>query len=100
MGREFTWFLNTMAGLGFSIVSSETHFKEELCFFLDGLVCKYRVSISRPALPQICVLAWLKGSHTHKLPSGLYTTAPGDQRGTSLAAFVRASSGLGHSSEL
>ena len=39
MGREFTWFLNTMAGLGFSIVSSETHFKEELCFFLDGLVC-------------------------------------------------------------
>lgn len=28
-----------MAGVGFGIVSSETHFKAELCFYLDGLVC-------------------------------------------------------------
>lgn len=38
-GREFASLLNIMAGAGFGIVSSETHFKAELCFYLDGFVC-------------------------------------------------------------
>lgn len=72
-GESLLVFLNKMAWLGFGIVSSETHFKEELrVFFLMSLfVCKYRVSISRSGLLQVCVIAWLKAIHIQKLPSGM-----------------------------
>lgn len=72
LGREFAWFLNRMAGLGCDTVSSETHFKTELFFFVltSVFVCKYRISISWPDLLQISVLVWLKGIQTQKLPSG------------------------------
>lgn len=91
MGRQFTWVLNIMAGLGFGIVSSETHFKAELCFSLDKLVCLQIRSLYQQARSSANMCLSVVTGHPYtKVTIWFVNHSPGDQRGTSLAAFIGA----------
>lgn len=91
VGRQFTCFLNIMAGLGFGIASSETCFKVELCFFLQELVCLQILSLYQQARSSanMC-LSVVKGHPYTKVTIWLVNHSPQDQKRTSLAAFFRA----------
>lgn len=73
LGREFASLLNIMAGAGSGIVSSETHFKAELCFYLGRFVCLQIWSLYHQARsPANKCLSVVKKGYTYiKLPSGL-----------------------------